>query len=324
VNRLSLDRVVLGKVRRAATIDIGTNTVKLAVGQVDDNNEFHLLKDASVGARLGEGLDASGLLDADAQERAVRAVGKHLAMAYSLNTQEISLGATAAVRDAKNGPDFLARLKSEYDCDVRVITGEEEGAYAYRAVALDPALSQFDSSQVTVDVGGGSTEFTFGCGRSIHSTISIRLGAVRLTERYLPFETPNSRQISEAAAFVDGRLAALEQLPDIQRIVGIGGSVVNLARIWNEVPPDKTEEVHATALTEDNLAQLVEGMCALSPDKRKTLIGLDPDRADIIVAGAVILWRVLRFFEKDQMTVSIMGFRHGLLYEMLKIGADEK
>lgn len=310
--------------RRAATIDIGTNTVKLAVGQVDDNSEFHLLKDASVCTRLGEGLESSGLLDAEAQERTIRAVGKHLAMAYSLNAQQISIGATNAVRDAANGHEFLDRLKAEYDCDVRVISGDQEGVYAYRAVAMDPTLREFDDNQVTVDVGGGSTEFTFGKGADIHSTISIRLGAVRLTERYLPFETPNSRQISEAAAFVDGRLAAMEQLPDIQRIVGIGGSVVNLARIWNEVPPDKTEEVHATVLTEDNLAQLVEGMCALSPDKRKTLIGLDPDRADIILAGAVILWRVLRFFEEDQLTVSIMGFRHGLLYEMLMILEDEK
>ena len=303
--------------KRAATIDIGTNTVKLAVGQVDDNNEFHLLKDASVGVRLGEGLDASGILDNEAQERALRAVGKHLATAYSLNVQDIALGATNAVRDAKNGPDFVSRLNSEFDCNVKIITPEDEGAYSYKAVALDPQLSNFDSCQVTVDVGGGSTEFTFGCGKKVYNTISIRLGAVRLTERYLPFETPNSRQISEASAFVDGRLTALEQLPDVDRIVGIGGSVVNLARIWNEVPPDKTEEVHASFLTEDNLAQLVEGMCALSPDKRKTLIGLDPDRADIIVAGAVILWRVLKFFEKDQMTVSIMGLRHGLLYEML-------
>lgn len=310
--------------RRAATIDIGTNTVKLAVGQVDDNNEFHLLKDASVGARLGEGLDSSGFLSPEAQERTIRAVGKHLATAYSLNAQDIAMGATNAVRDAKNGEEFITRLKSEFDCDVKIISSSDEGAYAYRAVALDPALSNFDSSQVTVDVGGGSTEFTFGCGKNIHNTISTRLGAVRLTERYLPFETPNSRQISEAAAFVDGRLTALEQLPDVYRIVGIGGSVVNLARIWNEVPPDKTEEVHGSVLTEDNLAQLVEGMCALSPDKRKTLIGLDPDRADIIVAGAVILWRVLRFFEKDEMTISVMGLRHGLLYEMLLLSNDEK
>lgn len=296
--------------------------MKLAVGQLDEAGDFHILKDASLAARLGEGLDASGMLSKDAQDRAMRAVGKHVSMANSLGVQNIRLGATNAVRDAHNGHEFLDRIKSEFDLDVRVISTDDEGMYAYKAVALDPALGGYTSTQATIDVGGGSTEFTFGSGSSISSSISMRLGAVRLTERYLPYDTPNTRQISEAAAFVDGRLTALEQLPESSRLVGIGGSVINLARIWNEVPPDKTEEVHATILTEDNLAQLVEGMCALSPDKRKTLIGLDPDRADIIVAGAVILWRVLRFFEKDQLTVSIMGLRHGMLYEMLLVGED--
>lgn len=276
------------------------------------------LRDYSTNVRLGQGFDIKGELNQEAQQRAVAAVGRCYDITKQYGSEEVKIVATSAVRESKNGKQFLSLVKDSLGVNIEILSGEEECRLSFLAVSEDPVLSKFSGTQVAVDVGGGSTEFAYGRGADIANCQSVKIGAVRLTEKLLNFDQPNNVQVKEATDYVMEMLQ--DNLTDIcvDRIVGIGGSLINLARMWNEVPEDKTEDVHNTVLTSSNLEQSVEGMCALSPDKRVTLVGLEPERSDIIIAGAIILDCILKVFGKEELIVSTKGLRHGIAYEMLK------
>ncbi len=304
-------------VRIAAGIDVGTNSVKIAVGKIEPDGAITILHDSSVNVRLGAGSDATKRLQPEGQERAIEALRVQLATAREMDVEAVRLVGTSAIRDAENRDEFVARVKSELGVELEPISEQDEARLAYQSVTLDPKLRHYDGDQLVVDIGGGSTEMIFGRGGKTTLRESLKIGAVRLTERFLKPEKGPISQLDEAAAFAEEMIAELCIGMSVGRVVGVGGSVVNLARMMMEVSVDHTEEVHTVPMSYRDIRQLMHMLCALSPEERKKLIGLEPERADIILGGTVILERLLALLGAESIVVSTRGLRHAVLYELL-------
>ncbi|MHB9037112.1 MAG: Ppx/GppA phosphatase family protein [Armatimonadota bacterium] len=301
----------------AAAIDLGTNSIKMVVGTTGPNGQVRFLSDTSVITRLGEDVDSSGRIFAHRLQRSVEAVRELLTAAHEFQADKIRMVGTSALRDAANRDDVIRRFKDDLGVELEVLSEQDECRLSYLAVASDPVLGKHDGMQVTFDIGGGSTEFALGSGREIHWARSVNVGAVRLTERFLKSDPPTDSEMRAAASCVDEFV--MDAAKDIRcdRAVGIGGSVINLARVLRGIPADRTEDVHGTVMSLSDVENLRYRMVSLPLAERKGLIGLDPERADIIVAGAIIVERVLKALGVEATQVSIRGLRHGVIREML-------
>jgi len=304
---------------RAGIIDVGTNSVKMVIGEMGEGGDHRILGDFMKCTRLGEGLNATGELRPEAQERTLAVMREFLELAKQHEVQKSRLVGTSALREASNQAEFLSRVRREFGLDPEVLSEEDEGRFSYAAVALDPSFRKCQDELCVVDIGGGSTELIFGERGKVTSWQSLRLGAVRLTEQILKSDPPNREEVAKAekAAEVAVHLAAEGRTA--RQVAGVGGTVVSLARIWKSVPSEMTEEVHGMAMTPSDCHQVLDRLSSLRVAQRKTLVGLDPDRADIILAGAIILEQILSILRAKQLLVSIRGLRHGVLYELLEI-----
>lgn len=278
--------------------------------------QVEIVLDTSLYVRLAEGVDQSGQLNQMAQQRAFWAIAQLLEKARELRAEQVRAVATSAVRDASNRDDFLNRAAEELGLEIEVLTGEQESRLSYAAVALDPILGTYTGEQIIADVGGGSTEITYGRGRTVSSSVSLNVGAVRLTEKFLAHDPPTPEEVEAAREWTDDILRHVN-LGGPGRLVGVGGSAVNLARIYMQVTPEQTQAVHGAYMGADAMRELADRLTSMSVQERRALIGLDPDRADIIPGGAIVLERAMTVLQVDEMVTSIRGLRHGVLYEML-------
>jgi exopolyphosphatase/guanosine-5'-triphosphate,3'-diphosphate pyrophosphatase len=305
---------------KAAAIDVGTSSIKLCVGEFVPGKGVEILFDSTINARLGEGFAAKHELQPAAIDRAVAALGRLLDAARQLNVDAIRVVGTSAVRDAVNRDILIDRAHSELQADLEVLEGRDEGRLSYTAIALDSVLGEYGGRQAIVDVGGGSTEFIYGNGAQVDSITSVRAGATRLTDRYLQADRPTICEIVDAAVMADHLLQPAVADLNGGRLVGVGGSAVNLCRVHCRVPVDRTDQIHAAKMTYSDIRKVIDLLLARTPDERKELVGLEPERTKTILAGAVILDRILAACGTEEMVVSTRGLRHGLLYEMLANG----
>jgi exopolyphosphatase / guanosine-5'-triphosphate,3'-diphosphate pyrophosphatase len=309
----------------AAAIDIGTNSIKLVVGEKNPSGAACVLHEAVTITRLGENLGLSRRIGPDAARRTLEGIRGLVADARNLGADTIRAVATSAMRDAANGEDFIAAVQARTGVRIEVISGREEARLTRSAVVLDTVLGSFEGGQVTVDVGGGSTEFTFPfCSGGISNpaqtegdAVSVDLGAVRLHERFIKHDAPLAEELQSAAECAEEMLKAAALGTGNARVVAMGGSAVNLARMLRAVPCEDFAQVHGVTITAQDIAGMVDRLAGLRTEQRRTIVGLDPERADIILTGAIILGAVLTVLGRDEMVVSVRGVRHGLLYEML-------
>ena len=301
---------------RAAAVDVGTNSVQVVVGQIGVGGRLEVMLDQTRNSRLGEGLDRTGRLGEDGIHRAMSAIRESVEAARGLDVNRIRLVGTSAVRTAENGPEFVNRALAELGIKIEAISEEDECRYSYLSVALDETLGRLGDDFVMVDVGGGSTEMVSGANRRVSDCVSVRLGCVRLTERFLRCDC-GTCQMVDAAAYAERMLESSAVHPHGEHIVAVGGSAVNLARVWFEVPIEHTDEIHGSVLSFRNVRRLMDELFTRGVAERRKLVGLEPERADTILAGAVIYDRVMAHFSHEEMIVCARGLRHGVLYEML-------
>lgn len=302
---------------KAAVIDVGTNTVKLTVGEKDKNGRIRVLADSANVSRLGENLDTEGMLQPQSQQRTIAAIANFIKTANDLRASNIRIVATSAMRDARNSQEFVSLVKSQLGIDLEILSEEDEGRLSYSSVASDPELGAYKGTLAVVDIGGGSTEITFGEDSGIILSNSVRIGAVRLTERILKSDPPDPDEIGKARALASESIREAAGARQASRIVQVGGSAVNVARIFKHVPPSMTSEVHGTILTPIEMRRMLDFLSGMSLEQKKTIVGLEPDRADIILAGAIILDSVMSVLNASELLISTRGLRHGVLYEML-------
>jgi exopolyphosphatase/guanosine-5'-triphosphate,3'-diphosphate pyrophosphatase len=297
---------------RVAVVDLGTNTTRLLVADVVDGRVTELDRRTTI-TRLGEKVDAGGELIDAAMERVFAALSEYRRAIDELGAERTVAVATSAVRDARNGDYFLAQIRERFDIEARLITGDEEarltfaGATAERAAGGDPVL--------VLDIGGGSTEFVVGrAGEEPSFHVSTQAGSVRQTERHISTDPPPDDQVAELEADVRGIIegavpAAVRS--GVRDGVAVAGTPVSMAAIEQGLERYDSSRVHGYRLRLDSCERILEKLAAQPEQERRKVVGLHPDRAPTIVAGAVILVESMRTFGLASIEVGEHDILHG-------------
>jgi exopolyphosphatase/guanosine-5'-triphosphate,3'-diphosphate pyrophosphatase len=299
--------------RRYAAIDVGTNSVKLHVGERAADGTWRAVADRSEITRLGEGLEASGRLAPAASERTVEAIAALAAEARRLGAEALVAVGTAGLRRAADSAAFVAAVEARCGVRVEVVSGEEEARLSFLAAAS--SLGPVEGPLVVFETGGGSTQFTFGHGGRVDERFSVDVGAVRFAERFGLDGAVSAEQLHAALAAVGEELGRLDGREPPDELVGMGGALTNLAAVKHELPAYDAEVVQGTVLDRAELDRQLELYRTRTADERRTIPGLQPKRAEVILAGACIVRTVLERLGRESLTVSDRGLRHRLLVE---------
>jgi exopolyphosphatase/guanosine-5'-triphosphate,3'-diphosphate pyrophosphatase len=285
---------------RVAVIDQGTNTTRLLVADVDDGRVEEVSR-RSVITRLGEGVDSRRRLLPLPIARVRNCLAEYRRELESLGAERALLVATSAIRDAENGEAFLGEIEWSYGFTTRLLSGAEEAELTFRGVG------DADEETIVVDIGGGSTEL-IGAGLEV----SLDVGSVRLTERYLPSDPPTQAELDACAAAVR---AELPDGPQPERAVGVAGTITSLAALDLGLDEYDRDRIHGHGLSALGIATQLGRLARMPLAERRRVPALDPERAPVIVAGAVILGEVLRHFGLSEIRVSERDILHGAALE---------
>ena len=301
---------------RKAIIDIGSNSIKFFVGELAADKTITTVLDTNDIARLGENLNKTGMICPEAMERNVASVANFCAKAKEPGADEIVAGGTMALRTASNSAEFVEKAKAACGLEVQIIPGEEEARLSYLAVLSGLPLQGGDL--VVFDTGGGSTEFIFGHGTQLVKRFSANLGAVRITENYLTSDPVTPEQVSAAIAQIDKEFAAagVEGHPD--QLVGMGGTVTSMGAVKHKMIKYDPDVIQGSTLTKADISEQIGDYSTRTIEQRKELPGLQPKRADVILAGACILDVITSRLGVDKLTISDRGLRHGLAFDLLQ------
>ena len=300
---------------RFAAIDVGTNTVLLLVAERRGPG-FAALSERAEITRLGRGVDRRGELDPEAIRETVEVLARFAAEARALGASGIACVATSAARDAANGAAFFEAARAAAGLVPEVISGAEEARLVHRSAWRD--FGAPGRLLAVLDVGGGATEFTWGDGPSPRGRESLQVGAVRLAERGLAADPPGKGGLAvlrSAAAEALRGLSPLSTAIAGSRLVAVAGTVTTLAAVEQALPAYDGERVHGSRLALDRVETLLEMMADLTVEERRRLPGMEPRRADVIVAGGAILAEAMRATGFREVTVSDRGVRWGLLWD---------
>ncbi len=298
---------------RVASVDIGTNSTRLLVADVDPAGggvERELSRHSRV-TRLGAGVDASGRLSEEGQERVFETLSEYREEIDRYECERNIAVLTSAVRDASNGSEFADRVRDRFGLDARVLEGEQEAQLTFLGAMSGRARS--DRATVVVDVGGGSTEFVVGRDNRVGFHVSLNAGVVRMSERHIHTDPPAEAELLDLAA--DVRAVFSKGLPgDVRREVAAGiavaGTATSAASIDQELDPYDPERVDGYPLPLETVRLLLERLAAMDEGQRRAVVGLNPDRAPTIVAGMIILGEAMRVLGLELVEVS----EHDILY----------
>jgi exopolyphosphatase/guanosine-5'-triphosphate,3'-diphosphate pyrophosphatase len=304
---------------RIATIDIGTNTTLLLVAEASGGT-ISVLEDRATITRLGRGIGKDGRLGQEGIDRTLATLSGYAVLARVLEAPIFAIG-TEALRRAPNADDFLCRAAALLDMPVEVIDGEREAGLTFLA-AKQSFPGAAARTMVVVDIGGGSTEIVVAHGGAVDSCRSLPLGSVRLTERHIHHDPPLAGEIAAVRAEAAERLAEapFPSQTDQPYLVGVAGTVTTLAAMAQDLRSYDPALVHGFHLTLPALEQQIDRLHVSTQSQREAMTGLDPLRADVILAGAIILSEIARRVGSTHLLVSDRGIRWGLLYEKLEIG----
>jgi len=307
--------------RRFAVVDVGSNSVKLHVGERRADGSWRTIADRAVVTRLGEGLARLGRLDAAPIERTVDALVTMVAEARREGAEAIEAVGTAALRLAPNAGELLAAGQARCGVAVQILPADEEARLAY--VAATSGLQRLPDRLVVFDTGGASSQFTFGDGEGVQERFSLDVGAAGFTERYGLDDPVRRDGLDAALAAIAGDLTRLDgrAVPDV--VVAMGGAVTNLAAVKHELVDYDADLVHGTVLDRDEIDRQIELYRARTAAQRRELAGLQPARAEVILAGACIVRTVLEKLRCDSLTVCDRGLRHGVLAERFMLGPPQ-
>jgi len=303
--------------RRSAFIDIGTNTLLCLVAEIRDTGRFRILEDLAHVTRLGEGVDRTGRIDPAAEERTLVALERFRDQCAGLGVQEFVAVGTSALRDAENRREVLDRFAARLGFNVRVISGAEEAAYSF--LAVQRGLPGLGSELWVIDIGGGSTEFIRGNRSGIARAVSLDIGTVRLTERFLHHDPVRADEVRRMIEAIDQELKPLSAFiaaadPSVA-MVGIAATFTTLVAMEKKLERYSHSAVHGSALSLKTVRELVRQLQKKSLAERKRMVGLEPERADVIFAGACVIERIMTVWQRNSLIVSDQGVRFGLLYE---------
>lgn len=302
-----------------AAIDIGTNSVHMLIARIASNGRFEVITKQKEMVRLGSGSGEMKVLRPDAIERGVQALARCRSLAESFDAPVYAV-ATSAVREALNAEEFLQRARDEAGVDVQVISGYEEARLIQLGVLQ--ALPVFDRRLALIDVGGGSTEVLFGFKGAVAYARSVKLGSLRMTNRFFPGGVVEGDVLERCRTYVRNRLAPMvHEIVQLDHEVAVAssGTAEALAEMVHARRTAPTPlKMNASTMTVDELSDLIEVLAAATtPEERRKLDGIDATRADILVGGAVVLEGVCHAIGATEVTISEYALREGVLLDAL-------
>ena len=304
--------------KRFAAIDIGTVTCRLLIADVEDGAISEVLRDTII-CNLGVGVDKTGLLAPESIERVGVAIEKFVALMREhqdagAEPMPVLAVATSASRDARNADDFKARL-AKAGLQLNIIPGEREAALSFAG-----ASSSFVGERVVVvDVGGGSTEIIAGeAGGEPERAHSFNVGCRRVTERFLHSDPPTAAELDQAGEWIAGEFSSyLAELRDAgqldARMVAVAGTATSIVSMREEMVEYDSKRVHRSTVSRADVDAMLNRLAGMTVEERKQVVGLNPDRAPVIVAGVVILQQIMELAGVDEFTVSETDILHGII-----------
>ncbi|QZY54728.1 Ppx/GppA phosphatase family protein [Crassaminicella profunda] len=300
-------------------IDIGTNSMRMIIAKIENGIIVKSSKLLNT-TRMGENVDQTGSLSNGAMDRNIDALKEFMQIARKEKIKELPIIATSAVRDAKNKDTFIKRVKEEVDVSVEVIDGQREAELGFMGVLR--GLKKYDENILVIDIGGGSTEFIFGNEKGIKHLISINIGAVRMTEKFVTTDPVAKKEVENMENTIDEIIKeTIDYLCKfkIDKVIGIGGTVTTIAAVSKKMKVYDKDKIHHTNLSHEKVKMILCEFLSLNLEDRKQIDGLQPKRADIIIAGTIILDRILKGLHMEHITISEYDNLEGLIFEQIAL-----
>lgn len=300
---------------KQAVIEIGTNSVKYTVGEFE-NGVISFPKDLNKVTRLGEALDKTGALLPEAIERTARVVADYAESAHTDGAEQLEVVGTMALRTALNANDFARRVKELAHTDLQIISGDEEAKLSFEALKCDIQGAAL-RDMLMFDLGGGSTEFVYSNMGRITRAFSVNIGSVRLCENFLPQAPAPLSAITKLKAVVRAEFTKNGVKGNPACLVGTGGNLTTLFMIHQQMAEFDAAKLAGSKMSKTELEALIKTLAAKSLDERRAMQGMNPKRADIVLAGACIVSTIMEISECRAVALSLRGLRHALLGRML-------
>jgi len=301
---------------RLASIDIGTNTILMLLCDVQPDGKIEVIRDDISFPRLGEGVDRAGLIDEGAARRALEILRSYKKISHDEGAVKIIACGTSAFREAANRDQLRNRIKAEVDIDVEILSGDEEAEWTFTGAlsGLDDEGKRF----AVIDIGGGSTELTFGRRDNIERRISTSLGVVRLTERFLQPAPPSDAQLQRATDLIR---SCLNETGHFQTagymLVGVAGTATTVAALKLGLREFDRKKIDGLVVTLEEVRSVFETLRSRTVEEITSSI-IPPGRADVILAGVLILRESMQFYHFDKIRVSTRGLRYGMVLREIR------
>jgi exopolyphosphatase/guanosine-5'-triphosphate,3'-diphosphate pyrophosphatase len=302
--------------RRYATIDVGSNSILIHIVEKDPSGNFRILDDQAELTRLGEGLRANGELMSEAIERTILVLKNFMHLTKTHKVEKIAAVGTMALRIARNSASFLKRVEEECGLKIEVISGEEEAKLSYLAVKSGLGLKE--GNIAIFDVGGGSTEFIFGKNDEILKRFSVNIGCIRFTEQFFKSNPVTEQELNSAIEQIESEFDKLQIGTSLDAFVGMGGTITNVTGVMHKLVKYNPDIVQGSKVSKDEINRQIGLYQSKTIEERKGIIGLQPKRADVILAGVCIVKVIMDKLNADSFTVSDRGIRHGLMYDRFR------
>ena len=299
---------------RYAAIDLGTNTLNFLIAEKRNNKIVPIFENFQI-IRLGEGIASTGKITPSAIERCISAFKLIRVELNKFNARYVKCAATSALRDAKNGNKIKAMIENQFNIPIHIITGKEEANYVLSATKHEFKL--MDRKVIVFDIGGGSSEITIMQNGKCFIQKSLNIGTVRGTETFIKSDPPDSNEINGLQSEINRHLSVFNT-EKVDMGIGIAGTVTTLCAIINEIEPYDGKKVHKSILHLKDIASCEKKLASCSLEMRKKIKGLEPERAEVLPAGAVITRMICEKFGLKKIYVSDRGLRWGLLYKLFE------
>ncbi|MDP4219709.1 MAG: hypothetical protein Q8896_04670 [Bacteroidota bacterium] len=298
---------------RQASIDIGTNTCLLLIAESDRIGQMKCVADVHSIARLGAGVDETKRIQPEAYERLRNILTQYQGVLKAEQIDAVAAIGTSALRDATNRDEIVERIRDEFTLDVEILSGADESKWSYRGAMCGLRRDDLQGAIGSLDIGGGSTELAAGSKGEYAAGISMNIGAVRITERYL--SSINDASITSAREFIESEITRGFKNPlQLDKLIAVAGTPTSLAAMKLNLASFDPHKVNGAKLTTDDLAIIMTELLALKPSEiTEKYPAVHSSRADILPAGAMILQEIMKYLGLDEVSVSTCGLRYGIM-----------
>jgi len=308
---------------KISAIEIGTNSTKFIIAELHENNTFEVLEKESTVNRLSKSMYGKNTLSEEAIDNGIKIIGEYVEASKAKGAELVSIFSTSVLRDAENRADFISKVNGQYNIDVEVISGEREACLAYRSCST--LIENAATKLAVIDIGGGSTEISTGDKNNVLKKYSLDVGAVRMTEMFVKNDPVTMDEINNVYKYVNDKLQDIDgaDFSDIT-LVGTGGTIKTIGTILKKEDYKNENVINGMTVDLSEIEDIYSFLLKLKISSKKSLIGLNPKRADVINSGVIILLAIMKKLGITNITISSRGVIEGFVEDYLLTEACRK